>query len=84
MAFIYKVYAEILRGRIEEVMEEEVLLPNSQAGFRKGRSTIDNIFILNHIIQREKDTGRSTGRDKIFVIFVDLKATFDNVDRETL
>lgn len=57
-------------------------MPDSQAGFRRGKSTTENIFVLNHIIQREKENDR--GEEKIFAIFVDLKAAFDNIDREKL
>ncbi|XP_024872374.1 uncharacterized protein LOC112454952 [Temnothorax curvispinosus] len=32
----YKVYAEILRNRLEEIMERKGMIPDSQAGFRKG------------------------------------------------
>ena len=78
----YKVYAEILRNRLEEVIEAKGMLPESQAGFRKGRSTMDNIFILNHIVQREK--GKKRGDDKVHALFIDLKAAFDNVDRGKL
>lgn len=49
----YKIYAEILRSRLKEEIERRKLLPESQGGFKKGRGTIDNIFILN-IIQREE------------------------------
>ncbi|XP_071648471.1 uncharacterized protein [Temnothorax longispinosus] len=65
-------------------MERKERIPDSQAGFRKGRSTMDNIFILNHIVQREKEKGSATGKDKIFTMFVDLRAAFDNVDRGIL
>lgn len=52
---LYKVYAEILKERLEKEVKEKEILPESQAGFRKGRGTIDNIFIINHLIQREKE-----------------------------
>lgn len=51
----YKIYAEILRNRLEEELGEKNLVPESQAGFRKGKSTIDNTFILNYIAQRERE-----------------------------
>jgi len=76
----YKIYAEILRRRIEEEVERLRMLPESQCGFRKGRGTIDNIFILNHLIQRE---GMKEEK-KIFATFIDLRAAFDNVEREKL
>lgn len=35
---------------------------------------------MSHLIQREK----IEKKDKIYAVFVDLKAAFDNVDRELL
>lgn len=62
-------------------MEEIGILQESQAGFRRGRRTLDNIFILNHIIQRDRMAKEGK---KIYALFVDLKAAFDNVDRGKL
>lgn len=56
------------------------MLPESQGGFRKGRGTIDNIFILNHIIQREERNKEK----KVYAIFMNFKAAFDNVNRRRL
>lgn len=79
----YKIYAELLRNRLEDViMSKKEMLPESQVGFRKGRSIVDNIFVLNHIIQREKMKVKE--ENKMYALFVDLKAAFDNVDREKL
>lgn len=56
---VYKIYAEILRNRLEEELGKKNLVPESQdsrkAGFRKEKSTMDNIFILNHIAQRKRE-----------------------------
>lgn len=41
--------------------------------------TIDNIYILNHIVQR-----KSQKRGKVYALFVDLKAVCDRIDREKL
>jgi len=57
-------------------------VPESQTGFRKCRSTIDNIMILYHIMQREKRKRRKNG--KVYILFANLKAAFDNVDRDIL
>ena len=46
----------------------------------RGRSTIDNIYILQHIIERE--TAKPQG--KVFPFFVDLEAAFDKVARTIL
>ena len=40
---------------------------------------MDNIYVLNHVIQKGKVTGLKT-----YASFVDLKAAFDTVDRELL
>lgn len=80
LCMAYKIYAEIVRRRLETETERKELLMESQCGFRRGRGTIDNVFVLNHLIQREK----IEKKDKIYVVFVDLKAAFDNVDRELL
>lgn len=68
-----KIFAEILRGRLEMEVDRKMIMPESQCGFRKERETIDNIFILNHLIQRE---GQKENK-KIFAVFIDLKVAFD-------
>jgi len=78
----YKVYAEILRNRMEIEAERKDLIPESQTGFRRGRSTLDNIYVLNHVMQREKRQREEDG--KVYFFFVDLKAAFDKVDRNRL
>lgn len=76
----YKIYATILEDKLTKEIEEQNILPDTQAGFRKGRSTIDNIYILNQAIEKElkKDKG------KIYVLFADLKAAFDGVNRHKM
>lgn len=46
MATAYKIYTDIIRKRLVLEIEEKKILPDNQAGFRKGKSTIDNIYIL--------------------------------------
>jgi hypothetical protein len=76
----HKVYAMIVKERLMKEMNERGALPDEQAGFRKGRGTMDNVYILNHIIGNEiKKRG-----SKIYAFFVDLKAAFDNVERDLL
>lgn len=80
MATAYKMYAMILAERLREEIEEKGLLADNQAGFRKGMGTIDNIYVLNYLVNRQ--VGKK-GR-KMVVMFVDLKAAFDSVDRGVL
>lgn len=79
----YKLYTESHCGDIEEQVGrssggEEIGTRKSDK-LQEGRSAIDNIFVLNHIVQKEK-----IKRNKVYAMFVDLKAAFDNVDRTTL
>lgn len=76
---MYKLYASILGTRLEKFVEDNNLLPDSQNGFRKLRSAIDNIYIMNHIITRAIRKKR-----RVFCAFIDFKAAFDTVDRKLL
>jgi len=48
----YKIYA-ILAKRLREEIEEKGSLPETQAGFRKGRGTMDNVRILQQVINKK-------------------------------
>ena len=41
---VYKLYANVIVERLEKFVEESNILPDCQNGFRKKRSTIDNII----------------------------------------
>jgi hypothetical protein len=73
----YKLYASVLSERMKREIEEKGVLPDSQAGFRKGRGTVDNVYILDHLARNElrKKGGR------MCALFLDFKAAFDKVDR---
>ncbi|XP_078036902.1 uncharacterized protein LOC144470014 [Augochlora pura] len=73
----YKIYATILNEKLRKDVEEKGILPDTQAGFRKHSGTIDNAYILQHVVERE--TLKKKG--KVYALFVDLKATFDTVKR---
>jgi hypothetical protein len=73
----YKLYAPVLSERMKREIEEKGVLPDSQAGFRRGRGTVDNVYILGHLARNElrKKGGR------MCALFIDFKAAFDKVDR---
>lgn len=71
----YKIYANIMSEKLRR--ESDGKLEERQYGFSRGRGTIDAIYILNYVVNRE--VTRKKG--KLFVFFTDLKATFDTVDR---
>ena len=71
---IYKLMATIVNNRLKEYVEQQNILPDTQNGFRSGRSTIDNISILNHCIEKSLGSGK-----KLYAMFIDFKTAFDNV-----
>lgn len=76
----YRIYKTILAERLREEIEGKGLLPPSQTGFRKGMDTIDNIYTLNYLVNRQINIKGG----KMIILFVDMKAAFDSVDREKL
>jgi len=61
----------ILRIKLEEEIGKKNIISETQTGFRKGKSTMDNIFILNHLIQKSKQT--ESRERKVYALFADLK-----------
>jgi len=56
---MYKIYAEVIRYRLEKEMETKDMIPESQTRFKRRRSTTNNIFTLKY------DTkGKKSGRRK--------------------
>ncbi|XP_025160987.1 uncharacterized protein LOC112589978 [Harpegnathos saltator] len=53
MPSLYKVYAKVLAERLKEELEGKRLLTGNQAGFREGMGTIDQIYALNYLINRQ-------------------------------
>ena len=70
MSHISKVMLKILQARLQQYMNHE--LPDSQAGFRKGRGTRDQI-VNNHWIM---ETAREFQKNISFH-FIDYGKAFD-------
>lgn len=74
---------KIMMGAIHERLNQWVKRNNKlyefQAGFRKGYSTIDNIYNLTAIVNLKLYEGR-----KVYAFFVDFRAAFDRVPRKLL
>jgi hypothetical protein len=73
-----KILARILLNRLNAHLERD-LLPESQCGFRAGRSTADMIFAARQL--QEKCQEQNVG---LYTTFVDLTKAFDTVCREGL
>lgn len=74
---IYKIYTRIINKRLRIITE--VLLEEEQNGFRPGRSTIDNVFIMQQIFEKRKEFNLET-----HVAFIDFEKAFDRVNRKKL
>lgn len=74
-----KIFTGILLNRINKWIEVNKILHESQAGFRKKYSTVDNIFNLSSIVQLQFNK-----KEKLYAFFVDFKAAFDTINREAL
>lgn len=74
----YKIYASIHNDKLVAALEGK--LDQEQMGFRKESGTIDAIYVINHVINRE--LGKKN--KKVFTFFVDLKAAFNRLDKEEM
>ena len=59
--------------------ESNFVLTDAQAGFRKGRSTVDHIFTLHAAIEKQ-----FANNAKLYVAFLDFKKAYDTVNRNIL
>ena len=74
-----KLFTSILNSRLNIFANEFNVISENQAGFRKGYSTQDNIFVLHALIELYFSFGK-----KLFCTFVDFRKAFDTVWRSGL
>ena len=67
----------ILQTRLQQCLNHE--LPDVQAGFRKGRGTIDQIANIHWIIEKAREFQKN-----IYFCFIDYAKAFDYVDHNKL
>ena len=72
-----KVMLKILQARLQQYVNHE--LPDSQAGFRKGRGTRDKIANICWIIETAREFQKS-----IYFCFIDYAKAYDYVDQNKL
>ena len=72
-----KVLSLVLLNRLETIIDPQ--LKESQCGFRKGRGTVDQIWVARQIIERATEY-----RTTVHLGFVDLTKAYDSVDRTAL
>jgi hypothetical protein len=74
------VFTKVINTRLVSWAEAANLQREEQAGFRKGYSTVDNMFILQSFIQ--KYCSRKGGR--FYTLFVDFSKAFDTIPHPLL
>ena len=80
LSIVSKCYTSVLNNRLYCWLEENKIIQEGQAGFRKTYSTTDQIFTLFSIVQK----CMSKKHQKLYVAFVDFKKAFDSVRHEKL
>jgi len=79
LSVVGKVFTQIVQQRLSRWFEERGLLEPEQAGFRRGRSTVEHIFSLAEVVRRQKAGNRET-----YCCFLDIRKAYDTVWREGL
>ena len=72
-----KAFARIILKRLHKLAER--VLPESQCGFRAGRSTMDMIFTLRQLQEKCREQNQP-----LYTAFIDLTKAFDTVSRSAL
>ncbi|KAI8495055.1 hypothetical protein Bbelb_270410 [Branchiostoma belcheri] len=73
-----KVLTRILLLRLIKSVSEDVL-PESQCGFRKDRSTIDMVFVARQLQEKCREQ-----HQELYMVFIDLTKAFASVNRPLL
>jgi sorting nexin-29 len=72
LSTMYKIYTNIIKMRLEIYLES--MIGEYQAGFRRGRSTTDQLFAVKQLLEKFWE----------HQIFVDFKQAYDSIKREKL
>ena len=68
----YKILERLIYARVEPLVNP--LLPKEQAGFRRGKSTVDQVVLLTQNIEDSFEAKKKAG-----AVFIDLTAAYDTV-----
>ena len=74
-----KLYALMVLARLDAWAESTGKRAHGQAGFRQGRGTPDNCFILRHMID-----AAAVRKKPLYCAFIDFSKAYDRVDRALL
>jgi hypothetical protein len=74
-----KLFTALINSRTEAFLNVSGFIGPDQAGFKKGHSTLDHIFVLNCLIEMYLKKHK-----RLYCCFVDYKKAFDSVNRVEL
>ena len=74
-----KLFSIVINRRLQEWVEENDITGGHQAGFKKGHSTVDHMFTLLALVQKQFSLNR-----KLYVAFIDFEKAFDSINRNLL
>ncbi len=77
LSVVGKLYSSILNDRLTTWVEGKGILVEEQAGFRKKRSTVDQLYIMYEII-------KSRYPKETYCCFLDIQKAYDRVWRDGL
>ena len=75
LSCVSKVFTKIINTRLSNWAIDEQKLYEVQAGFTKGKSTVDQVFVLQSLVS--KYISKKGGR--FYSVFIDFTKAFDNV-----
>jgi hypothetical protein len=73
----YKILSNVLMARLTPYVNE--IIGDHQCGFRRNRSTMDQIFYIRQILQKKWEYNGT-----VHQLFIDFKKAYDSVKREVL
>ena len=74
LSCLSKIFERLVNARLTWHLETKNLLPNFQSGFRKGRSTMDNLVDLEQRIKINMNKKKKT-----YAVFLDMSRAYDKV-----
>lgn len=74
-----KIMEHLIKNRLEWIVENRSILPNSQFGFRRGYGTLDSLSLLTSDIRVAFSQNRH-----VIAVFLDISSAYDNVDLHLL
>ena len=80
LSIVGKILCRIIIDRIRSGVDDR--LRKEQAGYRKGRETTEQVFILRNIIEQVNEW--QAFKATLSLIFIDFEKAFDSIHRESM